>query len=85
MLVRAMRFGRVMIVGHSMGSVVARDAALARPDLIDRLVLISTPDARAAGSAGPAGFTGLDALARGAAGKLSIANWRARAAAKGLD
>ena len=84
-LVRAMHLGRVMIVGHSMGSVVARDVALARPDLVDRLVLISTPDARPPGLAGPAGFTGLDALVPGATGTLGMAYWRARAAAKGLD
>ena len=35
--------GPVALVGHSMGSVVARAVALARPDLVDRLVLVGSP------------------------------------------
>jgi pimeloyl-ACP methyl ester carboxylesterase len=41
-LLDAMGLRRAAVVGHSMGSFVARRLALARPDLVERLVLIGT-------------------------------------------
>jgi pimeloyl-ACP methyl ester carboxylesterase len=41
-LLDAMGVKRAAVVGHSMGSFVARRLALARPDLVERLVLIGT-------------------------------------------
>src|SRR5262245_2939719 len=41
--IRALGLGRVALVGHSMGSLVARRVALLRPDLVDRLVLVGAP------------------------------------------
>ena len=38
-----LRLGPVTLVGHSMGSLVARKAALTCPDLVDRLVLVGAP------------------------------------------
>jgi non-heme chloroperoxidase len=35
--------GPAAVVGHSMGSLIARRVALARPDLVDRLVLVGAP------------------------------------------
>jgi pimeloyl-ACP methyl ester carboxylesterase len=41
--VEALGLGRVALVGHSMGGLVARKVALARPDLVERLVLVAAP------------------------------------------
>lgn len=38
-----LRLGRVTLIGHSMGGIVALYAALGWPERIDRLVLIATP------------------------------------------
>jgi pimeloyl-ACP methyl ester carboxylesterase len=35
--------GPVAVIGHSMGSLVARNLARARPELVDRLVLVGAP------------------------------------------
>jgi pimeloyl-ACP methyl ester carboxylesterase len=47
--------GKVHLVGHSLGGIVAQRVAEARPDLVDRLVLIGTARS-AAGHAGLAEF-----------------------------
>ncbi|WP_066552335.1 alpha/beta fold hydrolase [Croceicoccus bisphenolivorans] len=52
-----MDLGPTLLVGHSMGSMVARGVALARPDLVDKLVLVATPGPRPAGRIGLAGIT----------------------------
>lgn len=45
-LIEHLGLSPVTIVGHSMGSLIARKVALARPDLIDRLILVgSAPSA----------------------------------------
>jgi pimeloyl-ACP methyl ester carboxylesterase len=41
--VEALGLGRVALVGHSMGGLVARKVALARPELVERLVLVAAP------------------------------------------
>lgn len=41
--VERLNLGPAVVIGHSMGSLVARKLALARPDLVDRLVLVGAP------------------------------------------
>jgi pimeloyl-ACP methyl ester carboxylesterase len=41
--IEALGSGRVALVGHSMGGLLARKVALARPDLVERLVLVASP------------------------------------------
>lgn len=49
----ALALGTIDVVGHSMGGLVAQEVALARPELVRRLVLVGT---------GPRGGEGLGAL-----------------------
>ena len=49
----ALALGTIDILGHSMGGLVAQEVALARPDLVRRLVLVGT---------GPRGGEGIGAL-----------------------
>src|SRR5262249_54580617 len=42
-LIDRLGLGPAAVVGHSMGSLVARKLALARPDLVERLVLVGAP------------------------------------------
>jgi len=40
--IEAMRLGPVILTGHSMGTFIAQEVALRRPDLVQRLILIAT-------------------------------------------
>ena len=51
-LLDAMEFGRVDILGFSIGSFVAQEVALARPDILRRLILASSAPQGAAGMHG---------------------------------
>lgn len=78
----ALKLPKAVLVGHSMGSVVARGAALAAPSLVAKLVLIGTPAPLPAGQAGMAGLPGLDKT--GGEGPLDPAFWQKSAAERGL-
>ena len=52
-LIDALGLNTIDVVGHSMGGLVAQEVALARPELVRRLVLVGT---------GPRGGEGIGAL-----------------------
>jgi pimeloyl-ACP methyl ester carboxylesterase len=80
----AMKIEKAVLVGHSMGSVVARAVALAHPEYAAKLVLIGTPGPEPGGTIGAAGLTGLPKDSVGGSGPLEVHAWQKTLAARGL-
>jgi len=81
--IAALKLKKPVVVGHSMGSYVARGLAVAHPDLVKSLILIGTGFPLPGGPIGMAGLPGAPRMA-GGQGPLSPDAWRKAAEARGL-
>jgi pimeloyl-ACP methyl ester carboxylesterase len=81
--IAALKLKQPVVVGHSMGSYVARGLAVAHPDLIKSIILVGTGFPLPGGPIGMAGLPGAPRVA-GGEGPLSPAAWRKTAEARGL-